>query len=105
MKQLTLLVLGMSVLSLFGGCASHRYTVMEPAESSLGDYNVLEISDFKSNLNDEDSVRLADSFADKLFKEVMKDRARHPDESIFETVTRSPDSTGKVLVLEGTVGL
>ena len=46
---------------------------------------------------------MADSFADKLFKEVMKDRARHPDESIFETVTRSPDSTGKVLVLEGTV--
>jgi hypothetical protein len=85
------------------GCASSRYTVLEPASEPITNYRILEIADFQSNLSDEDSVELAGRFADRLHAAVMKERANHPEESIFDEVVRSADTADDVLVLNGTV--
>lgn len=88
---------------LTAGCGSSRYTVIEPPRESVRDFKILEIRDFKSNLQDKDSIRLADSFADRLYAAIQKDRKEHPGESIFEQVVRGNSATGQVLVLDGTV--
>ena len=91
-------------LALFaGGCASQRYTVIEPPSQPLADYATLEIRDFKSNLNDEESMELASNFADTLYEAVLKDRKDNPGESIFQEVVRTSDSSGRVLILDGTI--
>lgn len=88
---------------LAAGCGSSRYTVIEPPRESVRDFKILEIRDFKSNLQDEDSIRLAGKFADRLYAAVMEDRREHPGESIFEQVVRGEAATGDVLVLDGTI--
>jgi len=92
-----------SIMLLIAGCASQRYTVVDPPSKPLSDYSILVINDFKTNLNDPDSAELAGGFADRLHKAVMKDRQDNPDESIFDEVTRESDATERVLALDGTV--
>lgn len=84
------------------GCSSHRYTVLEPASQPLADYTALEVRDFTSNLTDEDSKDLAGRFADSLFKEIQEERKENP-RRFFDEVTRGEASSGKVLMLDGTV--
>jgi hypothetical protein len=88
---------------LAAGCGASRYTVIEPPKESVRDFKILEIRDFHSNLQDEDSLRLAGQFADRLYTAVMKDRQTHPSESIFEQVVRGDAAADDVLVLDGTV--
>jgi hypothetical protein len=95
--------LSILVLIVLSGCASSHYTVLEPASQPVTDFSVLEISDFKSNLSDADSIELADLFADQLYAAVITDREAHPGESIMEEVVRSTDQIDDVLVIEGTV--
>jgi hypothetical protein len=100
-KRTALLLVAFAFLA--AGCGSSRYTVIEPPKESVRDFKILEIRDFSSNLQDEDSVRLASQFADRLHKAVMEDRQEHPGESIFEQVVRGNAATGDVLVLDGTI--
>jgi len=37
------------------GCASHKYTVLEPPSKELTQYQVLEIGDFTTYLGDDES--------------------------------------------------
>ena len=103
----TVLNLRIAVLALLAitlsGCGSSRYTVLEPAKGPLTDYDILQINDFTSNLNDEDSVNLAGRFADQLHAAIMKERAERPGQSIFDEVVRATDATDSVLVLDGVV--
>jgi hypothetical protein len=85
------------------GCASQRYTVVEPPSKPLTNYSTLVINDFTTNLNDQDSADMANDFADRLLVAVMDDRARNPGESIFDEVVRQSDSTDRVLELDGTI--
>lgn len=85
------------------GCASQRYTVVEPSTRPLTDFSILEIRDFKSNLNDEDSIELANKFADTLYAAVLEDREKDSADSIFEEVVRNTNSTDRVLLLDGTI--
>ena len=99
-------VLSAFLVGLFvvaSGCASHRYTVIEPTQKQLTDYPVLEIRDFKSNLGDKESRELAARFADRLYDNVIKYRQQHPDKVIFDDVVRKTDQVDGVLVLDGTV--
>jgi hypothetical protein len=77
--------------------------LVEPPKESVRDFKTLEIRDFHSNLQDEDSLHLAAQFADRLHKAVMKDRQQHPSESVFDQVVRGDTATGDVLVLDGTI--
>ena len=90
-------------LVALSGCGSSRYTVLEPAKGPLTEYDILEIHDFTSNLNDVDSLDLADRFADQLHTAVMKERAQNPGESIFDEIVRGTEATGSVLELDGVV--
>jgi hypothetical protein len=100
-RRTALLIIGLALL--VAGCGSSRYTVIEPPKESVRDFKVLEIHDFTSNLQDEDSLRLANQFADRLYKAIQQDRRDHPGESIFEQVVRGNAATGDVLVLDGTI--
>lgn len=100
-KRTAMLMIAFGFLA--AGCASSRYTVIEPAKDSVRDFKTLEIRDFRSNLQDQDSNRLASQFADRLYKAVMDDRREHPGESVFQQVVRGSDATGDVLVLDGTI--
>jgi hypothetical protein len=100
-RRTLLLLVAVSLLT--AGCGSSRYTVIEPPKESVRDFKILEIRDFKSNLQDADSIRLASGFADRLYAAIEKDRKENPGESIFEQVVRGNSATGSVLVLDGTV--
>ena len=91
------------VFLVLSGCASSRYTVLEPAKEPLTSFEVLEIKNFASNLNDEASIQLANRFADRLHEAVLKERQANPGESIFKEVVRGTDQSASVLVLDGTV--
>lgn len=92
-----------SLTLIVAGCASQRYTVVEPPSQPLTNYSILVINDFTTNLNDPDSTDLAAGFADRLHVAVMRDRKKNPNESIFEEVMRQSDSTDRVLALDGTI--
>jgi hypothetical protein len=92
-----------TLMLLLNACGSSRYTILQPAKEPLTTFEVLEIKDFTSNLSDEDSVNLANRFADQLHLAVMDDRKENPGESIFRDVVRSTDQSKSVLVLEGVV--
>ncbi len=85
------------------GCASSRYTVLEPPNQPISNFDVLEIRDFTSVLTDEDSLDMANRFADQLHAAVMTDREQNPGESVFEEVVRQSDRSERVLVLDGRV--
>jgi hypothetical protein len=103
MVKLVNIVTLVFVALVASGCASQRYTVVEPPSRPLTDFSVLEIRDFKTNLNDPESADLANTFADTLYAAVLEDREQHPGESIFEEVLRNTDSTDRVLILDGTI--
>ena len=63
----------------------------------------MEIRDFTSNLTDEDSLELANRFADQLHTAVMRDREQNPGQSVFDDVVRDSDQAERVLALDGTV--
>jgi hypothetical protein len=88
---------------LLNACGSSRYTILEPAKEPLTSFEVLEIKNFTSNLSDEDSINLANRFADQLHLAVMDDRKKNPGESIFREVVRSTDQSHSVLALDGVV--
>lgn len=103
MKKAIATSISVAVVLLVSGCASHRYTVLEPRKKELSDYRILEIRDFKCNLGDKESKALAEQFADQLYQNIMKDRKEHPDEVIFDDVVRKTDKVDGVLVLDGTL--
>jgi hypothetical protein len=103
MKKTMITGILMAAFLLVSGCASHRYTVVEPTKKELTDYYILEIRDFKSNLQDSESKEIAARFADRLLQNIMKDREEHSDKPIFEDVVRETDKTDGVLLLDGTL--
>ena len=96
-------VFALLLVSVLSACASSRYTVLKPVTEPLTKFEILEIRDFTSNLTDEDSVDLANRFADQLHQAVMDDRKKNPGESIFRDVVRSTEQDDSVLVLDGVV--
>jgi len=85
------------------GCASHKYTVLEPPSKELTEYRILEIRDFTTYLGDAESKELAARFADKLYENIMEHRGENPDKIIFDEVVRHTDETEGVAVLNGVV--
>ena len=102
MKRFSTHILVLLVIGLITGC-THRYTVVEPPTKSLTDYSVLEISTFKSNLNDARSRGLASRFAGRLRWAVMKHREKKPEDIVYEEVTLNTDKTEDVLLMQGTI--
>jgi len=96
-------ILMLAFAFLAAGCGSSHYTVIEPPKESVRDFKILEIREFKSNLQDPDSIKLANQFAGRLYAEIMKDRAKRPGDSVFDEVVLGNTATGDVLVLDGTV--
>lgn len=88
---------------ILSGCASSRYTVLEPASEPLSSFEILEITDFTSNLSDENSVELANRFADQLHQAILDERKKNPGGSTFREVVRNIQQNDSVLVLDGVV--
>ena len=103
MKRLVTASMLIATVVLISACASHRYTVLEPSTKKLNDYKTLEIRDFTTTLEDEETRLLAKKFADRLYQNVMEDRRKHPDEIIFDEVVRWTSETDGVLTLDGTI--
>ena len=88
---------------LLTACASHKYTVIEPASESLTEYSVLEIAPFKTNLKDSESAELAKLFPGRPHKAVTEYREQNPEDRVYEEVTLHTDQTDGVLLMESTV--
>lgn len=101
-KRLRLLFISLVIIFL-SGCASSHYSVLQAPSQPIYNFNKLEIAEFKSNLKDEVSIDLADRFAGRLYRAIMKERELHPDESIFDEVVLETDDEEGVLLLSGTV--
>lgn len=101
-KPLTAVFLLLVILGLTG-CASHRYTVVEPPSQALTGYSVLEIAAFESNLDDAESQELARRFAGRLHQAVMTHRANNPETVVYDQVVLQTDQTDGVLLMESTV--
>lgn len=102
MKKFSAYMLILLVIGSITGC-THRYTVVELPTNSLTDYSILEISEFKSNLNDAKSRGLASRFAGRLRWAVMKQREKNPEDIVYEEVTLNTDKTKDVLLMQGTL--
>ena len=89
------------VIGSIAGC-THRYIVVDLPTKSLTDYRILEISTFKSNLNDARSRGLASKFAGRLRWAVMKHREKNPEDIVYEEVTLNTDKTEGVLLMQKT---
>ena len=102
MKKISSYILMLLVFPTISGCF-HRYTVVELPSKSLTDYNVLEISEFKTNLNDAESRSLANLFAYRLHWAIMNHRQKNPEDIIYQEVTLSTDKIKGVLLMQGTI--
>lgn len=102
MKRIWTCMLMLFVIGSISGCF-HRYTVVEPPTKSLTDYSVLEISEFKTDLNDAKSRGLANRFAYRLNWALMNHREKNPEDIIYEEVTLNTDKTKGVLLMQGTI--
>ena len=102
MKQISTCVLMLFVIGNITGCF-HRYTVVEPPTRSLTDYSILEISEFKTSLNDARSRSLANRFGYRLHWAIKNYREKKPEDIIYEEVTLSTDKTKGVLLMQGTI--
>lgn len=90
-------------VSFLSGCASHRYTVVEPPKTSLTSYSVLEIPEFNSNLKSAEAEELAKVFDDRLMREIAMYRAQNPDDVVYDKIVKSTDQVADVLLMNGTV--
>ena len=97
------LVLIMAAITVASGCASHKYTVLEPPSKDLAEYQVLEIREFTTNLGDAESKEIAALFADTLYENVMEHRKENPDKVLFDEVVRHTDEAEGVAVLNGAI--
>ena len=88
MNRYAAMILMLLAVGVFTGCASHRYTIVEPPSNSLTEYSTLEISQFKTNLNDAESTELASRFANRLHLAVAKYREANPDDVVYNEVDR-----------------
>ena len=102
-KHVRLSIAAIAITAFLAGCASHRYTVVEPPKASLTNYSVLEIPEFDSNLKSAEAVELAKVFADRLMREIASYRAQHPEDVVYDQVVKSTDQVDDVLVMQGTV--
>lgn len=102
MKQISTYMLMLFVIGGISGCF-HRYTVVELPTKSLTDYRILEISEFKTNLNDAKSRSLANRFAYRLHWAIKNYREKNPEDIIYEEVTLSTGKTKGVLLMQGTI--
>ena len=102
MKRFSTYMLMLFVIGSITGCF-HRYTIVELPTKSLTDYSILEISQFKTNLNDAKSRGLASRFAYRLHWAVMNHREKNPGDIIYEEVTLNTDKTKGVLLMQGTI--
>jgi len=103
LAQLTKTIFLLLIMIGITACASHRYTVVEPPSISLTEYSILEIPEFKTNLNDAESQELAKRFAGRLHKAIMNFREKNPEDVIYEEVTMNTDKSKDVLLMQGTV--
>ena len=95
----------MLMLFVIGGITGcfHRYTVVEPPSKSLTDYSVLEISEFKTNLDDAKTKYFATRFTYRLHWAIENYREKNPENVIYEEVTLSTDKIKGVLLMQGTI--
>ena len=103
MKRYLTLLFTLLVMGAITGCASHRYTVVTPPSKSLTDYGILEISEFKTNLNDAESRELANRFAGRLHLAVMNYRENNLEDLVYEEVTLNTEKIKDVLLMQGTI--
>lgn len=99
--SIKLAVIGLVLI--LAACASHKYTVIEPADQSLTDFNVLEIAPFSTNLKDPESAELARIFPGRLHKAVLEYREQNPGDRVYDEITLLTDQTDNVLLMESTV--
>ena len=85
------------------GCASHRYTIVDPPTQPLTDYSILEIPEFDTYLNDAESKELAKRFAGRLHLAVKNYRDNNPQNIVYDEVTLNTDRTKGVLLMQGTI--
>jgi len=102
MKKISTYILMLLVSGTITGCF-HRYTVVELPTKSLTDYSILEISEFKTSLNDAKSRSLANRFAYRLNWAIKNYREKNPEDIVYEEVTLSTDKTKGVLLMQGTI--
>ena len=84
------------------GCSSNRYVVLTPTTMRLGNYTVLEVEKFGSNLQDSDALGVAGKMPALIVEKIRKYNLNHSDAKLFSRVILSTDSdvdsTGVVLM-------
>lgn len=103
MRVFLVSLLTLVIFGTLAGCASHRYTVVEPPSKPLTNYSVLEIPEFKTNLKDSESRELANRFASRLHMAIAELRRNNPEDVVYDEVTLETDKTSDVLVMQGTI--
>lgn len=97
----SLVFIALCLVFLGSGCASsHRYMVVEPPTTALNNYTTLEVQECKSNLQEEDAIKVAEEIPGMIVEALAKYNEKHPEAMLFSKVTKASDQTAQVLVME-----
>lgn len=100
-RKQSLVFIALCLVCLVSGCASsHRYMIVEPPTTALNNYTTLEIQECKSNLQEEDAIKVAEEIPDMIVDALANYNKNHPDAMLFSEVVRASDQTAQVLVME-----
>jgi hypothetical protein len=97
------LVLGMIFVLLAGCMSSNRYVIVDPPTVPLKNYSILEIKDFKNNINEPDADALAKEFPSLIIEGLNEHNTSNPNSRLFTEVTQSTTASDKVIVMESTL--
>ena len=91
------------VMLTLTGCASSRFAVEQPATTNFGQFDGLQINQFKSNLAAEEPTEIAAGLAGQL-KEKLDERAKSDDKQpMFAKVDTAPVETTNPLIADCTL--
>jgi hypothetical protein len=94
------LLLALTAL-LIAACASHRYSVNQPAEKKFAAFQTVEVLSFTSNVDSEKANQVLGQLPDEIVNELRDATRKGSNQRLFSAVTRSADQTQNVLSITG----
>ena len=93
----------LSAVLAFWGCASGRYVVVDVPTAPLKSFDVLEVKEATSSVQEAGAVELAKGLGDQIVEKIVGYNMQNPKTPLFLEVTRATDRTDRVLELRSVV--
>lgn len=100
MRKLNSLLFYLFFVIVLYGCTSHRVIVDEPTVVPMKKYNILEVKDVGSKIQEEEALEAARKFREMIVNGFVRYNTLYPNQKLFSQITPSTDETNRVLLLD-----